>query len=253
MTATSTKPVALPFELDSLSRAVRYQQWVADTVRPYLGQRILEIGSGIGSMSRWMPVRERLVLTEADPGLIPLLRSRVESTFPNDPRVEVHEVDVSADWTRDFRGTGIDTVVSFNVLEHIEDDAAVLRSLVDLLGSGGSQADRPRRIVSFVPAHGWAFGGMDRTFGHFRRYSARDFERLLASVAPGGRLECRYFNLAGLPGWFFMGRVLGRAQIGASAIEAFEHMVPWIRGVDDFVHGALRVPLGQSLLAIITV
>ena len=42
----------VPFELALLARAIEYQHWIADTVRPLLGARILEIGSGIGNRPR---------------------------------------------------------------------------------------------------------------------------------------------------------------------------------------------------------
>ncbi len=60
----------LPFELDSLAEARNYQRWVFDAVRPFLGRRILEVGSGIGNMSQWLPADELLVLAETDPRLV---------------------------------------------------------------------------------------------------------------------------------------------------------------------------------------
>jgi protein-L-isoaspartate O-methyltransferase len=34
-----------------LSRAPQFTKWMADTIRPYLGERILEIGAGIGNLT----------------------------------------------------------------------------------------------------------------------------------------------------------------------------------------------------------
>lgn len=68
--------LSLPFELEALSRAKRYQQWVADAVQPLMGKRILELGSGLGNMSQWLPVRERLVLTETDHRFIQALEKK---------------------------------------------------------------------------------------------------------------------------------------------------------------------------------
>lgn len=112
----------------------------------------------------------------------------------------------------------------------------------------------PKRIVSIVPAHQWAFGEVDKAFEHCRRYSSRSFRRLLnaAGAEPLTRknFRFRYLNLPGLFGWWFNGRFLGRHEIGTTNIRAFETLCPIIRPVDDFLHNRLRIPLGNSLLAV---
>jgi hypothetical protein len=137
------------------------------------------------------------------------------------------------------------------VLEHVDDDAAVLSRLAALLRK--SNAPGPRRIVTFVPAHQWAYGTIDAAYGHVRRYSAASFSALAAQCCPGCKVETRYFNAFGLPGWVLMGRILRRTRISLAAIEWFERLCPYIRGFDDLLHAVLRLPLGQSLLAIVTV
>jgi SAM-dependent methyltransferase len=231
----------LPFELEALRKAVNYQRWVADAVTPYLGERILEVGSGLGSMSRWLPVRKKLVLTECEPMLLEELRRQ----FTGDPNVTVAAADATQDLPFDISREEFDTVVSFNVLEHIPDDVGALQRLARLLRKGG-------RIVSFVPAHAWAYGSIDQVYGHVRRYSARSFAALAAKACPGAKLETRYFNAFGLPGWILMGRILRRRAIDVRAIELFERLCPYIRGVDDVAHKVLKLPAGQSLIAVIT-
>src|SRR5262245_8205194 len=87
----------LPFELDSLAEAHNYQRWVFDAVQPWLGRRILEIGSGIGNMSQWLPADDLLVLTETDPGLVELLRQRVPGYFgARASNVRIHRLEVGA-------------------------------------------------------------------------------------------------------------------------------------------------------------
>jgi len=236
----------LPFELEALRKAVNYQRWVADAVRPYLGESILEVGSGLGSMSRWLPVRKKLVLTECEPALLEELRATARRQFGDDPRVNVAAGDVTRDLPPELSAGQFDTLVSFNVLEHIADDTGALGRMARLLRKPGG------RIVSFVPAHAWAFGSIDTVYGHVRRYTSRSFAELAARACPGGRLEARYFNAFGLPGWILMGRVLRRRSIDIRAIDLFEKLCPYIRGLDDAMHRYLKLPLGQSLLAVIT-
>ncbi len=52
---------------------------------------------------------------------------------------------------------------AFNVLEHIDDDEAVLRELRRVVRPGG-------RLLVYVPAFMCLYSGMDRLVGHVRRY-----------------------------------------------------------------------------------
>jgi len=241
---------ALPFEFTALRGAVKYQRWIVESVTPYLGVRILEVGAGVGIMSRWLPVHERLVLSEAEPALLSALETEARQHFGADPRVAVMQADLSRDLPAAMTAENFDTVVSFNVIEHIEDDVAALARLADMLAHAATRG--PRRIVSFVPAHAWAFGAIDAAYGHFRRYSAASFARLVERSCPGARLDTRYFNTFGLPGWLVLGKLLRRRSFSAAAVDAFDRLCPWLRGPDRMLHSVLRLPLGQSLIAVVT-
>ena len=84
--------------------------------------------------------------------------------------------------------------------------------------------------------------------------SAGSFRRLLhkAGAEPLSRknFRYRYINLPGLLGWWFNGKFLARRKIGSANIRTFETLCPVIRPVDNFLHGKLRLPLGNSLLAV---
>jgi len=239
----------LPFELAALRGAVNYQRWVSDAVAPYLGARILEVGAGVGSLSRWLPLREKLLLSEREPELLRLLAAEVAERFGADPRVAVVEADLSGELPATVHAADLDTIVSFNVIEHVKDDAGALEKLASALRR--SSGPRPRRLVSFVPAHLWAYGSIDAAYGHERRYSAESFAALATKSCPDFQLETRYFNAVGLPGWVLFGKLLRRSAISARAIRAFELICPWIRGVDDALH-RLGLPFGQSLIAVLT-
>ena len=248
MTKAANDAEVVAFDLDELEYAERYQRWVTAAVLPYLGSRILEFGSGTGNMSRWLPRRERLILTEPDEHLRARLVERCREYRLGPPLVSVEAFDPESELPERFADERIDTAVSFNVLEHIRNDAAVLTRLAALLR--GTSAPGPRRLVLFVPAHQWAYGTLDTAFGHERRYSGVGLRRLLNSVAPDAAISVRYFNLLGLPGWFILGKILRRDTISPRSIRAFERICPVYRPVDDFLHQRLRVPAGQSLIGV---
>ena len=242
---------AVPFELELLSGARNYRDWISDSVKPHLGDRILEVGAGIGNMSRSLPMRELLVLSEADPALLPMLEQSVIEAFHQDPRAKVHKIDLSRDWKSEFFQYNFDTIVSFNVLEHIEDDIKTIRDLAGILRRSESQG--PKRIVTFVPAHSWLFGSFDRSFGHYRRYTKASFKAIVEQAIPGTRLEARYFNIFSVPAWFWLGRILKKKRFPIASVGAFERICPWVRGFDDLLHKVCHFPVGQSLLAVLTI
>lgn len=85
------------------------------------------------------------------------------------------------EWSDQF-----DLVCMFDVLEHIEDDAAALRRIRQLVRRGG-------RVLITVPAYGWLFGPHDRAHHHFRRYTKRALRQKLREA--GFRVaRIGYFN-----------------------------------------------------------
>src|SRR5690606_40070406 len=88
--------------------------------------------------------------------------------------------------------------VMLNVLEHIEDDVAALRSAAALIRPGGA-------VVVFVPAFPAAMSRFDRLIGHYRRYTRRSLGSALS--AAGLRPErLHYVNSVGLVSWFLLMR-----------------------------------------------
>jgi hypothetical protein len=139
--------------------------------------------------------------------------------------------------------------VSFNVLEHIESDDQAVRTLADILRA--SPGTRPRRIVSVVPAHGFAFGTLDDAFDHHRRYDHESFARLAAAAAPDCAVVTRSFNPLGLPGWVVAGRLLHQGRIAPAQIRLSERLVPAYRWFDGIAVGRFGLRYGQSLIGVI--
>jgi hypothetical protein len=80
--------------------------------------------------------------------------------------------------------------------------------------------------------------------GHFRRYTPVGLRGKYAEA--GFRMRhLEYFNLAGIPGWWFTGRVLKRELISAASLRWFDALVPLFR-LERF----LPWRIGQSVIAI---
>ena len=127
--------------LDAFSDAPRFNRWMADTIGPYLGQRVLECGAGIGNLTRVLVARRKTyIATDLDGEHLERLRVRLSGR----PSLETALLDASrAEDYVPFRGR-VDTVVCLNVLEHIEDDRAALTSIYATLQAEG-------RAIILVP------------------------------------------------------------------------------------------------------
>jgi SAM-dependent methyltransferase len=218
--------------LESLASAQNYIAWLASLARPYLGDDPIEVGAGAGDYAAaWLADGiERITLTEADPDLLTGLRSR----FDRDNRVVVRELDVTQSPDAEHSA-----VVAFNVLEHIEDDVAALRSSQKLLRPGGT-------IVMLVPAFEFAMSRFDHDIGHHRRYT----KETLGSAYRRAGLEVQelaYVNAPGLLGWLVAMKWFRRAPGEGVLLRAWDRVVvPVARRVE----AVKAPPFGQSLLAV---
>ena len=217
-----------------MSKVGRYNRFIYDQYSRHLGASVVEIGSGVGNVSRFLLDRERLVLTEPDPEYVQLLRS----TYKDWGYIEVRALDIAApgDALNGLAGS-FDTAVCFNVIEHIKDDAVAVANIARLLKPGGS-------AVLIVPAHAWLYGSLDENLAHHRRYGRTEFETLLAGAGLEP-IESRFLNPLAVPGWFVNGRLL-RARVIPSVqlalLDALTFLVRWSTG--------LGLPFGLSLFVV---
>jgi len=222
--------------LEIMSAAPRFNAWMFETIAPFIGRRVLEVGSGIGNMSRHILAggRDRLVLTDMDAWY----RAELADRFAEAPEVRVDELRLPDPAAKArFAEDRLDTIVALNVVEHIEDDVGALGTMREILAPGG-------RIVILVPALEALYGEMDRELGHHRRYTRRTLSDLFRQA--GFRVERLFwFNRAGVPGWWFNGRVRKVKRIPVDQLKAFDVMVPMLR-LERF----LPLPFGQSLVAV---
>ena len=101
------------------------------------------------------------------------------------------------------------------------------------------------KVVILVPAMMALFGEMDRSFGHYRRYSRRSLAQ--AFRAAGFRvLHSRYFNMVGALGWWWRGRIAKADQLDSNSCRTFDRLVPYL----DVVERLFRPPFGQSLVVV---
>lgn len=219
--------------LERLAEAPRFNRWMFDRIRPWLGKDVLEIGSGIGNLSTFLvETASRVVLTDTAPDYLARLRDR----FHGAPHVAVRHLYLPT-VDGELAGHRFDTIVCLNVLEHVVDDLGSLRAMRGLLAPGG-------RLVLLVPALQGLYGTLDEALGHHRRYSPAELRNKFTTAGLVVR-HLEYFNLAGIPGWWLTGRVLQRRLIPAGSLRWYDALVPLFR-----LERWLPWRVGQSLIAV---
>jgi SAM-dependent methyltransferase len=196
---------------------------MADVIRPFLGTRLLEIGSGTGAMTRRLVPRDLYVASEVDPLHLETLRN----LGTDRPYLTARYTDVTDISSYPRVEGGFDSVVCLNVIEHVDDDVGALRNVREALAHGG-------RAVVLVPSGPWNFGTLDEALGHRRRYTV-DGLREVAERAGLAVTEVIPFNrLSSLP-WWVNGRLLRRRSAGRFQIGTVDWLTPAARRLDRFL------------------
>jgi glycosyltransferase involved in cell wall biosynthesis len=217
--------------LSVLEGADNYADWLYELIRAHLGDRVLEVGAGHGELTDRLRRDAHVTATDLSKRCIDELAKR----FEGDPNVEVLQADVAAlrAESREF-----DSAVLVNVLEHIDEDAAALADLRDVLRPGG-------RICVFVPAFEGLYSDFDRRIGHRRRY--RRSQLVSAFDRAGfGIVDARYMNTLGAVAWWLTARQLGLVPTRQWSVQLYDRFVPAIQRYE-----AGRDPrFGQTLLCV---
>src|SRR5262249_28612372 len=129
--------------------------------------------------------------------------------------------------------------VSYNVLEHIEDDIGALRTMRSLVRPGGY-------VIIVVPAFPFAMSPVDVITGHVRRYTRKTMREVMTKV--GLEIEkVHYATPLGLSGHSVRTRLLRQVPGPGAMVKFYDAFVaPVTRSAERVV----RPPFGQSVVAI---
>ena len=209
--------------LGRLARAGRFNGWMADVIRPFLGSRLLEIGSGTGNLTRRLVPRDVYVASDVNP----LYVKTLENLTSDRPYLAARFTDVTDLASYPQLAGGFDSVVCLNVIEHIDDDVGALRNIRAVLAQGG-------RAIVLVPSGPWNFGSLDEVLGHKRRYTEATLRRAAEEAGFEVRQVLRFNRVSSLP-WFLNGRVMRKQSFGLLQIRIVDWITPISRVVDRYL------------------
>jgi glycosyltransferase involved in cell wall biosynthesis/SAM-dependent methyltransferase len=209
--------------LGRLARAQRFNGWMADVIRPFLGSRLLEIGSGTGNLTRRLVPRDVYVASDVNPLYVKTLQNLTSDR----PYLAARFTDVTDLASYPQLAGGFDSVVCLNVIEHIDDDVGALRNIRGALAGNG-------RAIVLVPNGPWNFGSLDEVLGHKRRYTEATLHRAAEAAGFTVKQIVRFNRLSSLP-WFLNGRILRKKSFGLLQIRIVDWVTPISRVVDRFL------------------
>lgn len=223
-------------DLLNMESAPNYNKWLFSHVQPFLGDTVIEVGSGIGNMTRHiLSSSSSVICIEPNPHCAAYL----EHTFIGHPGFRLLSTSVEAISADSFVDLKVDNVVCINVLEHIEDDRAAMTKFANfIIGCNSS-------IIILVPAVPLALGPIDCAVGHFRRYSKGSLKGLILSA--GLEISTMYYvNFLGLFGWIINSKIRNIAQQSRTQIKYFDAITPYLERFERRIHP----PIGLSLFAV---
>jgi SAM-dependent methyltransferase len=195
---------------------------MADVIRPYVGEKVLEIGAGTGNLTVQLIPRRLYWASDINP----LYLTYLENVGLNRPYMRVGYTDgeKGESYPKEQK---FDTVICLNVVEHLADDLTALNNIRGVLEDGG-------RAIVLVPCGPWLFGSLDEVLGHHRRYTRKQLMELAEKA--GFHLEnVLEFNRIGVIAWWLNGRLLRRRTFGLWQIKILNLLTPLFRALDNFL------------------
>ena len=223
-------------ELDLFGQASNWKSYLAAQIVPYIGEKVIEVGAGIGATTRMLNLHRHAnwLCIEPDATLEKRLRENL-TRHPPPTSCDYHlGVLETVDPDRNA-----DTLLYIDVLEHIRDDEREIRIAERYLARHGN-------IIVLSPAHQWLMSQFDDAIGHYRRYS----KSRLHAVMTGSTLRCQrlcYLDSLGMLASLANALLLKRRMPTRRQIGTWDRlMVPMSRVLDPLLCHAL----GKSLLGI---
>lgn len=212
--------------LEVMQEAVNYNRYLLELVRRHAPPhaRVLDFGAGSGQFAAPLS-QQGMNITALEPDQLLQQRLRAQGVPVIGSTEEVPDA-------------SFDYIYTLNVLEHIEEDAAALRSLHAKLTTKG-------RLLIYVPAFPLLYTSMDAKVGHVRRYTRRS---LMASVNTAGfRIERAAY--ADFIGFFatLLFKLVGNKQgdVNPDALKLYDRAVFPLSRIMD---AGMQRWLGKNLL-----
>ena len=212
---------------ERLNRAPRFTRWMADVIRPYMGDRVLEIGAGTGNMSVHLMPRTVYWATDMNPHYLDYLDT-LRATRPY----------MRVGYTNAHGSGVVPRRANFRhgrVPECGRARRGRSSALCEIFGT--CLADGGRAII-LVPCGPKLYGTLDEVLGHCRRYTEEQTCRVSQHGRIPGRanVEIQSPRRAGLVAEWT--RFCGEKTFGLGQIRMLNLLTPIFRLMDPVASAA---------------
>jgi len=208
--------------------ARNYRNYQLDLIRKFVGGNILEVGPGRGEIiENFISADNKITMIDTDEEMCKVIRERFKNSD-----VRILNSNISSLEEK------FDTILYMDVIEHIENDIKELDQAISKLNKNG-------KLVIIVPAFSILFSDFDKSVGHFRRYTKKNFFNYKNSEVKLRNLK--YFDSLGFF-ILFLSKILrfkgnSKAVFG---IKVWNMLIPISRLIDKIIFHSL----GKSLICV---
>ncbi|MDA7750412.1 class I SAM-dependent methyltransferase [Candidatus Pelagibacter sp.] len=146
------------FELDHFDSALNFRKYQISLITKFINGKFLEVGAGKG-------------------GLIPFYKNLIKNITIIEPEKKLFKILKKNYSTKKFSIKNqtinnikrkYDTIIYYDVLEHIKNDLNEVKLASKKLNKNG-------HLIFSVPAYQTFYSSFDKSVGHFKRYNKKDF------------------------------------------------------------------------------
>ena len=220
--------------LEVLEGANDYNAWIGESISPFLSAPLLEVGAGIGNISKFFLHNEPFYISDTDKDLVNFLKEK----FAKKSSVKVISLNVENSPAKNLQGK-FASIVAINVLEHIEEDIRSLKNMKIMLKKKG-------KLILLVPAKKRAYTRLDKSLGHFRRYEKKELQEKI--IHAGFVIEKIYFfNFLGIFTWVLRDKISQtHTHLSPRHISLFDKIVKVLK----IIERCIPIPIGISLVVV---
>lgn len=222
----------------SVAKADKLNQWMYEKIRPYTEGNILELGSGLGNISKFF-IHEGATITLSDIDEDYLIHLKKEFSDQSNVKgllsIDLQKENFNSIYF-DLKES-FDTVFLLNVMEHLENDKVALQNLNFLLKSNGM-------LIILVPAYSFLYSELDKQLGHYRRYTKKSLIQKITEQHFTVE-KSFYFNLMGIPAWLY-GKIIKLKVLPSGEMKFYNNLVPFAKLLDKICFNKA----GLSVIAI---
>ena len=223
--------------LKAIKDADAFNSWMYSQIAPFVESPVLEIGSGIGNISKCCLVDgHSLTMTDIRSEYIDFLKDAFSERTEDILQLDL--VDENFDQHYSSYIGRFKTVFALNVIEHIEDDNRAIQNATKLLCDEG-------KLIILVPANAILYNKLDSNLFHFKRYGFRDLSKLM-ETSPLKLEIIKGFNGLGIAAWVYGGLFSRKGVIAGGDMKFYNRLVPIAKWVDKITF----FKLGLSLIAV---